>query len=176
MVEGKKIALKKISIDDVTQEYVSWLNDDDVTKGLDTVVKPYSFEMLHKYVQDIIKTDTTYMFMIVDKESGKSIGTAKIHNISKKNGTCNLGLMIGDKFYWGKGYGQDAYNTSINYAFTVLNIRKIWELANSDNLASLSMCKKSGFEMEGSLKEQVYSNGKYVDKIVLGLFAEKWKK
>lgn len=176
MLEGKKILLRRITMDDVGELYLSWLNDDEVTKGLDTVSKPYTMDMLKKYVQEMIASETTYMFMVLDKETGKSIGTAKIHGINKKNGTCNLGMMIGDKNYWGKGYGQDTYNTSIEYAFSVLKIRKIWEAANADNIASLSMCKKAGFQVEGQLKEQVLSDGKYVDKIMLGLFAANWKK
>jgi len=176
LIEGKKIFLRKITIDDVTDEYLAWLNDDEVTKGLETVAKPYTMEMLRQYLHNVIATESTYMFMVIDKETGNKIGTAKCHSISKKNGTCNLGLMIGDKRFWGRGYGQDAYNTAIEYAFTHLKIRKIWEAANASNIGSLAMCKKSGFQIEGQLKEQVFSDGQYVDKILLGLFAKEWKK
>lgn len=175
-VEGKKIILREITQKDAAEEYLGWLNDDEVTKGLDTIVKPYPLDMLKAYVADAIASKVTHMFIIVDKETSDNIGTAKIHSISEKNGTCNLGMMIGNKKYWGKGYGQDAYNTAIDYAFTRLQIRKIWELANADNYASLSMCKKAGFQIEGQLKEQVLSEGKYIDKVLLGLFARDWKK
>jgi RimJ/RimL family protein N-acetyltransferase len=175
-LEGKLVILRRITMNDVTPEYLAWLNDDDVTRGLDTIVKPYPMEMLHKYVNEIVSDENTYMFMVVAKDSGKSIGTAKIHGINKKNGTCNLGMMLGNKNYWGKGYGQDTYMTAIDFAFTHLKIRKIWEAANENNIASLSMCAKAGFQEEGRLKEQVLSDGKYIDKILLGLFAKNWKK
>ena len=176
ILEGKRILLQRVSMDDVGAEYLSWLNDDDVTRGLDTISKPYTLEMLQQYISDVVKNENTYMFMVIDKESKKRIGTAKIHNINKTNNTCNLGLMIGDKNFWGKGYGQDAYNTAIEFAFSGLGIRKIWEMAHATNVASLSMCKKAGFQIEGVLKEQVLSEGKYVDKVLLGLFAINWKK
>jgi RimJ/RimL family protein N-acetyltransferase len=175
-VEGDKIILRRLTANDITAEYLAWLNDEDVTRGLETVARPYTQEMLEQYIHDVLANENTYMFMVLDKTSGKTIGTAKVHNISKKNGTCNLGLMLGDKNYWGKGYGQDAYNTAIDFAFKTLGIRRIWEMANANNVASLSMCKKAGFQIEGQLKEHTLSEGKYIDKIVLGLFARDWKK
>ncbi len=175
-IEGDKVILRRLLLSDITAEYLAWLNDDDVTRGLETVPRPYTHEMLEQYIHDVIANENTYMFMVLDKATGKTIGTAKVHNISKKNGTCNLGMMIGDKNYWGKGYGQDTYNTAINFAFNTLGIRKIWEMANADNVASLSMCKKAGFQIEGQLKEHILSDGKYIDKIVLGLFARDRKK
>jgi RimJ/RimL family protein N-acetyltransferase len=174
-LEGNKILLRKITPEDADDQYLSWLNDAEVTKGLETVPSPYTMEMLKKYVQDMIANENTYMFMIIDKATGEKIGTAKVHGINKKNGTCNLGLMIGNKNFWGKGYGPDAYKTAIDFAFDHLKIRKIWEMANADNFASLAMCKKAGFEIEGALKEQVFSNGKYIDKLLLGLFAKNRK-
>ncbi|CAN5872056.1 GNAT family protein [soil metagenome] len=175
-IEGDKVILRRLVASDITAEYLAWLNDEDVTRGLETVARPYTHEMLSQYINDVLVNENTYMFMVLDKISGKTIGTAKVHNISKKNGTCNLGLMLGDKNFWGKGYGQDAYATAIDFAFNTLGIRKIWEMANANNIASLSMCKKAGFEIEGTLKEHTFSEGKYIDKVVLGLFAKNRKK
>lgn len=176
ILQGDRIELRRISIADADATYLSWLNDDDVTRGLETVVKPYSMEMLQRYVTEIIANENIYMFIVVDKDSGKKIGTIKLHNISRKNGTCNIGLMIGDKNFWGKGYGGDMYKTMVDFAFTQLGIRKIWEMVHSDNTASLAIFHKIGFEEEGRLKEQVLSEGNYVDNVLLGLFAKNWKK
>ncbi len=176
IVEGDNILLKRVSLADITDEYLAWLNDDEVTKGLETVPKPYTFQMLERYIKDVLASESTYKFMVLDKISGKSIGTAKIHSISKKNGTCNLGIMIGDKNYWGKGYGHDAYTTAVDFAFDKLGIRKIWEMVDANNVSSLAIFKKTGFQIEGYLKEQSFSDGKYVDKAILGLFAKDRKK
>lgn len=176
ILEGEKLLLRRISLADADATYLSWLNDDEVTRGLETIVKPYTAEMLQRYVKEIVANENIYMFMVVDKESGKAIGTTKLHNISKKNGTCNIGLMIGDKNFWGKGYGGDIYRTIVRFAFEELHIRKIWEMVHSDNEASLGMFRKMGFGEEGRLKEQVLSDGKFVDNVLLGLFAKDWKK
>lgn len=176
ILEGNAVTLRSITLEDAGSEYLSWLNDGEVTSGLETVAVPYTLNMLRDYITNIVADGNAFMFMVIEKKSGRPIGTAKVHNINKKNGTCNLGLMIGDKNSWGRGYGQDAYNTAIEFAFMQLGIRKIWEMAHANNAASLSMCKRAGFVEEGRLKEQVFSEGKYIDKVLLGLFAENWKK
>jgi len=176
VITGHQVVLKKVTIEDANQEYLAWLNDPHVTKELETVSNPYTMEMLIAYVKGVLSSSNTQMFIVYDKATSIKIGTGKIHNISEKHGTCNLGLMIGDTNFWGKGYGQEAYRLLINFAFTELHIRKISEAANVTNAASIAMCKKMGFQEEGVLKKQVFSNGEYQDKVILGLFASDWLK
>lgn len=175
-LEGKKVVLRPITMNDVNDEYVSWLNDDDVIGGLETVVKPYTHEMLADYIAAVLTDEKAYMFMVLDAKTGKSIGTTKLHNISKRHGTCNLGAIIGDKSYWGGGYGPDILSTVIDFAFTQLKIRKITESVYSNNPRALLMDLKLGFTVEGVLKKQININGEYVDKIMIALFADNWKK
>jgi [ribosomal protein S5]-alanine N-acetyltransferase len=176
MIEGKRIRMHRIRLEDANEEYLSWLNDEEVTKGLETVSKPYTMEMLQAYVSSILANPKgAWKFIMTDIATGEAIGTGKIHNISEKHGTCNLGLMIGNRNFWGKGYGNEAYDLLIGFAFRELKIRKIWEAANATNIPSMAMCKKAGFKEEGVLKEQVLSEGKYIDKILLGLFASDWQ-
>jgi RimJ/RimL family protein N-acetyltransferase len=117
------------------------------------------------------------MFMVIDKISGASIGTAKISNIDNVNGICNIGLMIGNRNFWGAGIGKESLSLLIDYAFKDLNIRKISDAIQSNNSRSLAANLKLGFSVEGVLKEQIWHEGeqKYLDKILIGLFAKDWK-
>ena len=105
---GNKIILKPVSLLDVTDEYVSWLNDKEVSHFLATIKQPYTKKMLFDYITAVVNDSSNCMFMIIDKVSGKSIGTIKLSNIDKINGVCNLGIMIGNKNYWGGGLGKEA--------------------------------------------------------------------
>ncbi|HET6990966.1 MAG TPA: GNAT family protein, partial [Bacteroidia bacterium] len=124
----------------------------------------------------ILNDGTSHMFMIVDKKSGKDIGTVKIHNHDKVNGICNLGMMIGNRNFWGSGYGPDTLKAAISYAFNNLNVRKICESVHSNNPRALLMDLKIGFHVEGVLKDQFFTEGKYVDKILIALFAKDWNR
>lgn len=173
--EGKKTALRSITMDDATEEYVAWLNDKEVVENLQTVSGVYTMQMLKDFLERTISQEGVCMFMILDKDSQQSIGTLKIHNISRTHGTCNLGMIIGNKKYWGGGYGTDALRTGLSFAFNQLGLRKVCEAANVSNTVSLAMCRRVGFREEGILREQVLSKGKYEDKIMLAIFARDFR-
>ena len=80
--------------------------------------------------------------------------------------------MIGDKDYWGKGYGSDALKVLIRFIFEEVNIYKIKLNVFSFNKRAISCYKKLGFKEEGILKDELYRNGKYFDIIPMALFKE----
>jgi [ribosomal protein S5]-alanine N-acetyltransferase len=174
LLEGEGFVLRPIQFGDANEKYLAWLNDDEVTKGLETISKPYTMEMLQSYVSQVIEDKFGYMFMIEVNEGNHSIGTGRVHTINLKYATCNLGMMIGDKNYWGKGYGKKVYRLLIRFAFQDLNIRRIWEAAHADNVASLAMCEGLGFRREGILREHVLTDRGPMDKVMLGLLKKEW--
>lgn len=175
---GDKIILRSVTINDATDEYVSWLNDKEVTQVLATITYPYTMEMLHDYISSILRDDRNCMFMILDKATEQAVGTIKISNIEKVNGTCNLGIMIGNRNFWGGGFGKEALRMTIDYAFNVLKIRKICDSIHSNNPRALATDLKIGFSVEGVLKEQFWheGEGRYLDKILIALFAKDWNR
>jgi ribosomal-protein-alanine N-acetyltransferase len=174
ILSGESVSLRLLRHEDANEVYLSWLNDSEVTKGLDTITKPYTIEMLTEYVNAAVADKFGYMFVIILHETNTPIGTARVHNINMKSATCNLGMMIGDKKQWGKGLGKKVYKLLIGFAFNHLNIRRIWEAAHADNLVSLAMCEGLGFKREGILREHILTNRGPVDKILLGLLKKEW--
>jgi RimJ/RimL family protein N-acetyltransferase len=83
--------------------------------------------------------------------------------------------MIGDSAYWGQGYGSEAGDLLLRYAFLTLGLRKLNTSIYAFNKRSLGCALKQGFRREGVQKSQVYKNGKYHDVVLLGLFARSWK-
>ena len=174
ILSGESVSLRLLRHEDANEVYLSWLNDSEVTKGLDTITKPYTIEMLSEYVNAAVADKSGYMFVIIANETNTPIGTARLHNINIKSGTCNLGIMIGDKKQWGKGMGTKVYRLLIFFAFNQLNIRRIWEAIHADNLISLAMFERLGFKREGILREHILTNRGPVDKILLGLLKKEW--
>ena len=173
-LSGESVSLRLLTPSDANEIYRSWLNDPEVTKGLDTISKPYTKEMLTAYVNAAIADRLGYMFVILENKTNTPIGTARVHNINLKSATCNLGMMIGDKSYWGKGLGKRVYKLLIEFAFNKLNIRRIWEAAHADNIVSLAMCEGLGFRREGIMREHILTDRGPMDKILLGLLQKEW--
>ena len=80
--------------------------------------------------------------------------------------------MIGDKDYWGKGYGTDTMKTLITFIFNNMNINKIRLSTFSFNERAIKSYKKCGFTVEGVLKNEIFKDGKYYDEIIMSIFKD----
>lgn len=171
-IEGTRIFLREVRAEDVNEGYYQWMNDDDVTRYTESRFYPYSKEQLCNYVTALDgRTDSVFL-AIVEKSSQQHIGNIKLGNINWIHRRADIGIIIGDKQYWGKGYGSEAICLLSDYAFQKLNLHKVWAGCYIDNIASIKAFEKAGFEREGVQKRHVFYAGKYVDVVLMGRFRE----
>lgn len=97
-----------------------------------------------------------------------------IHQIDWVNGTATTGAMIGEKEYWGKGYGSEAKMLLLDYAFNRLGLRKICSNVIAFNGRSKRYSEKCGYREEARRKAQFFRDGTYHDEIWLAVFRENW--
>ncbi len=172
MYIGEKIRLREYRKEDAEQakEYV---NDPEVKRLLNPNI-PYliTLEEEQKWVDGQSSFKDTYNFAIETIEGNKYIGGCGINNIDWKNSVAVVGIMIGDKNYWGKGYGTDAMKTLVRFIFEQMNIHKIKLNVFSYNERAIKSYEKCGFRIEGKLLQEIYRDGKYYDDIIMGLIRE----
>lgn len=168
---GKLIYLRAIELSDVNENYLKWLNEPDVTTGLASGTFPSTLAALHRFVEQKSTDKNTVMLAICDAVTNKHIGNIKLDNFDWVSRTCELGVLIGEKEYWGKGIGSEVCKLTIRYAFQQLNIRKILLCVYANNPGAIKVYKKLGFVNEGTLREHIWSNGSYIDKHFMGLFS-----
>jgi len=106
---------------------------------------------------------------------GKMIGGCGLSNFNHTAQTCELGIGIGDKDYWGRGYGREALRLLLDYAFRLRNFRKVWLWVHADNERAIRAYRACGFVEEGRLRQHVFSNGRYVDAVYMGIFRDEWE-
>jgi ribosomal-protein-alanine N-acetyltransferase len=174
-IEGDTIYLRALSMNDVSEEYLSWLNDEETTRGLASGVFPSTTEELTRFVEGVINNKNTVMFAVCDKTNDKHIGNIKLDQFDWVSRTCELGLLIGDKNYWGKGIGTEVCRLTLTYAFTDLNIRKVSLAVYENNPSAIRVYEKLGFVQEGRLRKHVFEGGSYYDKFYMGIFQEELK-
>lgn len=170
-IEGNTIYLRAIEASDAGERYLSWLNDEEVTRGLASGVFPSTLEALKVYVQNINASKNAVMFAICDKDQNVHIGNIKLDNFDWINRTCELGLLLGDRAYWGKGIGTEVMRITLRYAFEQLNMRKVILAVYANNPAAVKLYEKIGFQHEGCLRNQIYCKGEYIDKFYMGIFS-----
>ena len=170
--KSRRVTLRPVLEIDVPS-FVIWVNDPEVS-GFMNVHMPMMeadekeyFEQLHKR-----KPNEIVVAIVVDD---KPIGTMGLHNIDYRNRRANTGALIGEKEFWGKGYGTEAKMLLLHYAFYSLNLRKICSNVISFNERSVQYSKKCGYTEEGRKKEHHYRHGSYWDEICLAVFKEEWE-
>jgi ribosomal-protein-alanine N-acetyltransferase len=171
-IQGEKIYLRALSLNDANEEYLSWLNDDETTRGLASGVFPSTNEELQKFVEGAVSNKNVVMFAICDVSNDAHIGNIKLDQFDWVSRTCELGLLIGNKAYWGKGIGYEVCKLTLSYAFTDLNIRKVSLAVYENNPAAIRLYEKLGFVAEGQLRKHIFEGGQYFDKFYMGIFQE----
>lgn len=174
MYVGEKVKLREYKKEDMkqAQEYV---NDPDV-KSLLTPGIPflYTFEDQMKWFEGNSANKETYSFAIETLTDGKYIGGCGINNVDFKNSVAVVGIFIGDKNYWSKGYGTDAMKTLVSFIFNEMNINKIKLHVYSFNPRAIKSYEKCGFIKEGVLRQEIFRKGKYHDQIIMGLLRDEF--
>lgn len=173
MYYGEKVLLRGYKEEDIEKAY-EFVNDFEVKRLLDPntpfPITKWEEESWVKSSKN--KEGLVYDFAIEDIVTGQYIGGVSINSCSIKNRNCVIGIMIGDKKFWGKGYGTDALKVLIKFIFEECNLEKIKLAAYSFNDRAIRCYKSLGFKEEGVLKKEIYREGKYYDEILMALFKE----
>lgn len=176
VLHGEAVTLRCISVDDVSAEYVAWMNDREVIQYLESRFYPQDKQSVSAFVESMLKSDADYFFAILDKETGKHIGNIKLGSINPHHLYADIGIILGDKDFWGKGRARDAIRLVTRFAFEELNLRKVTAGAYSINQGSVKAFLANGFSIEGEWKSHYLTDEKKtVDGICLGILNEKFK-
>lgn len=171
---GDRVNLRPLTQSDIGQDYLSWLNDFEVTRYLLGVQHPSSETDIKKYLERFAGSHNDLAFAIIDRQSDLHIGNVTLNHISWVHRTADTGLMIGRKEFWGKGLAFGAWSLIIEYAFQQLGLRKIIAGVIDGNVASLRTLEKLGFKIEGTLRQEVLVDGEHRDVYRLGLFQDEF--
>jgi RimJ/RimL family protein N-acetyltransferase len=104
----------------------------------------------------------------------KLIGNVSLWVSSWTHSEAWVGIVIGEREYWGKGYGTDAMRLIVQYGFMEANLRRISLALHSYNGRALKSYEKVGFKMEGTMREEVLREGRRSDTFFMGILREEW--
>lgn len=110
----------------------------------------------------------------VIEADGVCIGNCGLFNIDATARHCELGITIGERDYWGRGYGREAVGLLLDYAFRLRNFRRVWLEVHGANERAIRAYRACGFVEEGRMREHVWLAGRYVDLIIMGVLREEW--
>ncbi len=172
-VIGKKCYLSPIRAEDAAI-YTRWFNDLEVQKNLTYPVPIITLEAEKEWVANVAKRGNV-VFAVVEKKHDTIIGNAGLHQVDQTNRCAEFGIVIGEKAYWGKGYGTEATNLVLDYGFNVLNLHNIMLKVYSYNDRGLGCYKKCGFKEIGRRREAKCIAGKFWDEVYMDILDREFK-
>jgi RimJ/RimL family protein N-acetyltransferase len=113
--------------------------------------------------------------LAIETEDDTYIGNIGLHKLEWENRQAMLGIVIGDKNFWGQGFGTDAVRTLLGWAFDCLNLNRVWLTVYDYNLRAFRCYVKCGFRHEGTLRRAKYAGGKYHDELIMGILCEEYR-
>lgn len=169
------VVLRPTTLQD-TKNIVKWRNMPFVIRNLYSQ-KKISLNDHISYFQDCIETGKVVQFIISvvnERSVSQDIGTTFLKNIDLDNKKAEFGIFIGEQNALGKGYGKQATSLVLEYAFSNMNLNRVYLSVLSNNIAAINAYKSSGFLIEGELKKDFFINEKYYDVVVMGITKDIW--
>ena len=176
ILNGEKISLRQISLQDCTNDYVDWLNDPEVNQFLETRWYNQDISSIKEFVKSQRENNHSFLFAIIYKENKRHVGNIKIGPINTHHNHADISYFIGDKKLWGKGLVTEAISLILQYAFDELELHRVEAGVYSEAIGSFKALEANGFQKEGIFREQVISNGKYIDVYRYGLLKNEYYK
>lgn len=174
MLRGEKVILRAIERDDL--ERVWEFNNDldvEVAGGGDPPYPQSMARLRAEFDEQADKGGRDGMQFGIEADD-TLIGICALFDEDSVNATAELGITIGDKAYWGRGYGRDAIRTLLDYAFRLRNLRRVFLHVIGTNERAMRAYRACGFIEEGRLRQHVWSNGAYVDEVIMGVLRDEW--
>ncbi|WP_041367794.1 GNAT family N-acetyltransferase [Natranaerobius thermophilus] len=169
---GTKVYLSPVNPEDY-EKYTEWVNDLEISINLSFAYKIFSEQQEKEMLQQMSKDG--YQFAVVKKDAEELIGNCGLHNVDLINRSAELGIFIGDKNCWDGGYGVDAVNLLLDYAFNLLNLNSVYLRVHSFNDRAIQCYKKCGFKEIGRRREAYIIGGNKYDDVYMDILASEFE-
>ena len=180
LFEGEDIRFGPIDYEKDAEIESKWTHDSDFMRLMETSpARPMSAAMVKKQYEKLEKqaeeNKNLYHFMIRAKVDDRLIGKAAVQWVEWTNGNAYLRLGIGAEEDRRKGYGTQALQMLLRFAFAELNLFRVSALVPEYNEGAIALLKKFGFVQEVCRRKSLERDAQRWDLYVFGLLKEEWQ-
>ena len=145
MLKGQKVVLREKRLEDATKDY-AWKRDAELATLDATIPLDIPFSLyLSSYAEELCYADTRGRRFAIETLDGKHIGNCTYYNLDEHKGEAELGILIGDRSYWNRGYGTDAVITLVNHIFGEIKLKRVYLHTLEYNVRAKECFQKCGF-------------------------------
>lgn len=176
IIRTERLVLRDIGLEDITEDYIAWLNDFETTKYLEIRFIEQTRERVEKYIKskldDIVSSKH---FGVYDTGGERLVGTVTMPSINLHHKFADISFVIGLPDAQRKGYGTEAVKSVVEYGFQYCFLEKLWAGYYEGHEGSRKVLNKCGFKVEGRIKKKFINySGQRVDHVLVGLQKDEW--
>jgi len=172
---NENIVLRSLKAEDALSLH-SWTDNPEIARFFVFTRVPSSLERSRRFLESQLNGDPNNIHLAIEEtETGDFVGLVSLKNISWIDRNAEFAIVLVSEDKTGKGYGKAATIAIIEYAFTTLNLHRIYLSVLSSNIRAKTLYEKVGFKQEGLWREHAYMMGEYQDLLWYGLMREELK-
>ncbi|HWR05323.1 GNAT family protein [Sporomusa sp.] len=175
-IRGDKVSLATLNLADAGK-IAEWLNDLEVTLPLgDEAFSHVTVETIqHDIEKSPERSSGLRTFALIQNADDCLIGRSALYAIDYVNRSAKIGIFIGDKQHWNKGYGQESLRLTLDYAFNLLNLNSVMLGAVSFNARAIHCYQQAGFTEIGRIREARIIGVERYDVILMDILAKEFR-
>lgn len=175
LFQGSQIKITALTEQDA-ENFAKWSEDSNYLRNLDTdYAIPRNIDYYIPGIQSATANNTEMEFGIRKIDNNELFGFIAIHGIEWNNRAARMAIGIGQAEHRSKGYGTEAIQLILRFAFHELNLHRVGLDVNSNNEEAIRSYEKAGFVVEGRIRESVLRDGEAIDRIYMGILYSEWK-
>ena len=182
MIYGERIRLRRNERSDIPK-FVDWLNDPEVRRYL-SMTLPISQANEEQWFENMLKLpgdEQPFGIEIRDivpegsNDLWRLIGNCSFMDINRTARSAEVGLFIGDKSCWNKGYGTEVMHILLRLGFETLNLNRVYLRVDEANNGGIRAYEKAGFVHEGRCRQGIFESGEYRDMLLMSVLRSEWE-
>ena len=177
---GEQVYLAAVDPEADASLFARWMQDTEFVRLMDT--DPPKLISVGKHKEWLEKellqerSNNELFFLIRTVQDDRRIGLIGLDGIRWEHGDAWVGIGLGEREYWGKGYGTDAMRVIQRYAFEELNLHRLSLTVFEYNPRAVRSYEKAGFIMEGRARKFLHREGLRYDLIFMGILRDEWER
>lgn len=176
MIYARRIRLRAAEREDIPR-FVAWLNDPEVRQFL-LLSLPMSRAEEEGWFERMLKSPPPEHVLVIEAQTDDGwmpIGNTSLMNIDWVSRNAEVGIFIGEKSYWSRGYGREAMKLMLRHAFKTLNLHRVFLRVYEHNQRGIRAYEHAGFIHEGRLRQDVFRDGRYYDVMIMSVLQPEWQ-
>ncbi len=176
LYRGTLVRLADEEPEALAKAFAKWNQDSEQHRlADDDPAQLWSHKKIKEHIEKRAENNSqAFKFSIRTLEDDKLIGGVGLFIASWTHAEAWMGISIGERDYWGRGFGSDAVRLVVQYGFLELNLRRVSLGLHAYNERARKSYEKVGFVMEGRMRGEGWRDGVHYDSLWMGILREEW--